>query len=228
MEETEVCFLMDRFGYMKLIDKNAYERNKEAIHNESRYVFNCMNTDKICIFTDNGKMHTIKAADIPLVRFRDKGVPADNLSNYDSAQERMLYVAPIGQIRSDRLLFVTKTSMCKLVEGAEFDVSKRTIASTKLAEEDELIFIGSTLEMEQIVMQSHGGCFLRFLTQEISTMKKTALGVRGMKLAEGDYVEHAYLLAAHQEYAISYHDKEYALNKVRLAKRDTKGVKPRI
>ena len=62
----------------------------------------------------------------------------------------------------------------------------------------------------------------------ISTMKKTALGVRGMKLAEGDYVEHAYLLAAHQEYAISYHDKEYALNKVRLAKRDTKGVKPRI
>ena len=50
--------------------------------------------------------------------------------------------------RSDRsaqtsLLFVTKSSMCKLVEGAEFDVAKRTIASTKLAEDDELIFIGS-------------------------------------------------------------------------------------
>ena len=69
MEEMEVCFLMDRFGYMKLIDKNAYERNKEAAHNENRYVFNCMNTDKICIFTDTGKMHTIKAADIPLGTF---------------------------------------------------------------------------------------------------------------------------------------------------------------
>ena len=51
MEEMEVCFLMDRFGYMKLIDKNAYERNKEAVHNESKYVLNCMNTDKIWIFT---------------------------------------------------------------------------------------------------------------------------------------------------------------------------------
>ena len=54
MEETEVCFLMDRFGYIRLIDKNAYERNKEAAHAESRYVFICMNTDKICIFTDTG------------------------------------------------------------------------------------------------------------------------------------------------------------------------------
>ena len=228
MEEMEVCFLMDRFGYMKLIDQNAYERNKEAIHNESKYVFNCMNTDKICIFTDKGKMHTIKAVDIPLVRFRDKGTPADNLSNYNSAEERMLYVAPVGQIRTDRLLFVTKSSMCKLVEGAEFDVAKRTIASTKLAEDDELIFIGGSAEMEQIVLQSHGGCFLRFLKQEISIMKKTAIGVRGMKLADDDYLEHAYLLAGHQEYTITYHDKEYSLNKVRLAKRDTKGVKPRI
>ena len=61
MEETEVCFLMDRFGYMRLIDKNAYERNKDAAHAESRYVFTCMNTDKICIFTDTGKLHTVKA-----------------------------------------------------------------------------------------------------------------------------------------------------------------------
>ena len=54
-------------------------------------------------------------------------------------------------------------------------------------------------------------------------------GIHGsVKLADDDYLEHAYLLAGHQEYTISYHDKEYALNKVRLAKRDTKGIKPRI
>ena len=134
MEEMEVTFLMDRFGYMRIIDKSAYERNKEAANAENKYVFNCMNTDKICIFTDNGKMHSIKVADIPLVRFRDKGMPADNLSNYDSAQERMLYVAPLASIKENTLLFVTAASMCKLVSGAEFDVAKRTIVSTKLAE----------------------------------------------------------------------------------------------
>ena len=228
MEETEVCFLMDRFGYMKLIDKNAYERNKEAAHSENSYVLSCMNTDKICLFTDTGKMHTIKAVDIPLVRFRDKGVPADNLSNYDSSMEQILYVAPVSQIRNDSILFVTKASMCKLVDGAEFDVTKRTIASTKLGEDDSLIFVGGSAEMEQVVLQSVGGCFLRFLKQEISVMKKTAVGVRGMRLADGDYLESAYLLGGHQEYTITYHDKPYALNKVRLAKRDTRGVKPRV
>ena len=59
-------------------------------------------------------------------------------------------------------------------------------------------------------------------------MKKTAVGVRGMKLTEGDRLEHAYLLAAHQEYTITCNDKPYALNKVKLAKRDTKGTKPRL
>ncbi len=228
MEETEVCFLMDRFGYMRLIDKNAYERNKEAAHAESKYVFTCMNTDKISIFTDMGRMHSIKVADIPLVRFRDKGTPADNLSNYDSSQEQILYVAPVGRVKVSTLLFVTQTSMCKLVAGSEFDVAKRTIASTKLAEEDRLIFVGTADEMEQIVFQSQSGYFLRILKNDVSSMKKTSVGVRGMKLAAGDVLEHAYLIEPHQEYTISYHDKPYVLNKVKLAKRDTKGTKPRI
>ncbi len=77
-------------------------------------------------------------------------------------------------------------------------------------------------EMEQIVLQSEGGCFLRFLKQEISTMKKTSLGVRGMKLAEDDKLEHAYLLESRQEYTISYHDKPYVLNRIKLSKRDSK------
>ncbi len=228
MEETEVCFLMDRFGYMRLIDKNAYERNKEAAHAENKFVFTCMNTDKICIFTDMGRMHSIKVADIPLVRFRDKGTPADNLSNYDSSQEQILYVAPAGQVKLSTLLFVTKTSMCKLVAGEEFDVAKRTIASTKLGEEDQLIFVGPADEMEQIVFQSQNGYFLRILKTDVSTMKKTSVGVRGMKLGDGDVLEHAYLVEPRQEYTIQYHDKLYALNKVKLAKRDTKGMKPRI
>ena len=228
MEEMEVTFLMDRFGYMRVIDKSAYERNKDAATAENKYVFHCMNTDKICIFTDKGKMHSVKVADIPLVRFRDKGTPADNLSNYNSTEEQMLYLAPLAEIRQSTLLFVTASSMCKLVSGAEFEVAKRTIVSTKLGDEDSLIFVGSADEMEQIVLQSEGGYFLRFQKQDVSSMKKTSIGVRGMKLAEGDRVSHAYMLETRQEYTIEYHDKPYTLNKVKLSRRDTKGTKPRI
>ena len=228
MEEMEVCFMMDRFGYAKLMDKTLYERNKEAADGENKFVFTCMNTDKICIFTDKGKMHTVKAADVPMLKLRDKGTPVDNLSNYDSSEERMLYVAPMEQVRNSMLFFATKTSMCKLVEGAGFDVIKRTIAATKLAEEDELVFVGCAEEMEHVVLQSHGGYFLRFVKTELPVQKKTAAGVRGMKLAKDDYIEQAYLLEGHKEYSIEYHEKPYALNKVKLAKRDTKGVKPRV
>ncbi len=90
IEETEVVFLMDRFGYTKTIDKATYERNKETADGESKYLFTCMNTDKVCIFTDKGRMHTVKVQEVPYGRFRDKGTPIDNLSNYDSTQERIL------------------------------------------------------------------------------------------------------------------------------------------
>ena len=226
--EMEVMFIMDRFGYARTIDMAAFERNKDAVFNENKYVIPVMNTDKICIFTDTGDLHQLKIKDLPFTKFRDKGTPADNLSNYDSAQERMIYVAPLAAVKENTLLFVTASSMCKLVNGAEFEASKRTIVSTKLAEDDTLIFVGAADEMEQVVLQSEGGYFLRFQKQDVSSMKKTSIGVRGMKLAEGDKLDHAYLLESRQEYTITYHDKPYVLNKVKLSKRDSKGVKPRV
>ncbi len=225
-EAMEVCFLMDRFGYMKLIDRTAYDRNKEAADKENRYVFTCMNTDKIGIFTDAGRLHTVKAQDIPFVRFRDKGTPADNLCNYDSTTEQMLYAAPMSAVEGETLLFVTESGMCKMVEGKEFVSTKRTIASTKLGEQDRLVFVGSASEMDQVVLQSTGGAFLRFVKQEIPLMKKTAVGVKGMKLKEGS-IAHAYLLSGHQECAIFYNDKPFVLNKVKLGKKGGTGVKPR-
>ena len=52
VEEQEVIFLMDRFGYAKTVDVSVYERNKEAADSENKYVVNCLNTGKICLFTD--------------------------------------------------------------------------------------------------------------------------------------------------------------------------------
>ena len=79
IEEAEVVFLMDRFGYAKTVDQSVYERNKETIHQENCHIFHCMNTDKICVFTDTGCLHTIKVLDLPYGKMRDKGVPIDNV-----------------------------------------------------------------------------------------------------------------------------------------------------
>ena len=82
IEEQEIVFLMDRFGYAKTVDTSVYERNREAADNENKYVVRCLNTGKICLFTDGGKMHQVKVPDLPYGKFRDKGTPIDNVSNY--------------------------------------------------------------------------------------------------------------------------------------------------
>ena len=228
MEEMEVCFLMDRFGYAKLLDKSIYERNKETVHNEYKYVLTCMNTDKICFFTEKGQMHSVKVMDIPLTKLRDKGTPVDNLSNFSSAQDQILFVASMEMIKNGTMMFVTGNGMVKQVPGTEFDVVKRTIAATKLAEGDVLVLAGLCDAMDYVVLQTKNGYFLRFMKSEISSMKKTAVGVRGIKLVQGDSVEHAYLLESRMEYTAEYKGKQIVLNKVKLGKRDTKGTKVRI
>lgn len=226
-EAKEVCFLMDRFGYVKSIDKAAYERNKEAAHQENRYVFSCMNTDRICIFTDEGKMHSVKMQEVPLVKFREKGVPLDNLCNYDSQKEQILYVSAMETLKEQNLLFVTRKAMCKQVKGEEFTVSKKMIAATKCNEGDKVIFIGDSEAMEFLVLQTKQGVFLKFLKQEVPLKKKGAIGVRAMKLNPEDELEAAYLLEAHTEYTISFKDRKISLNRLKLGKRDTKGIKNR-
>ena len=154
IEEMEVVFLMDRFGYARTIDKSTYERNKETADSENKYVLTCMNTGKICLFTDAGRMYTIKVQELPFGKFRDKGIPVDNVSNYDSAAEQIVFVGSMADIIHTTLCFVTAKGMVKLVEGKEFDVAKRTISSTKLAEEDSIVMVQNAKAMEHLVLQT--------------------------------------------------------------------------
>ena len=226
-EEAEVVILMDRFGYIRSVDPSTYERNQEAAQVENRTILRCMNTDRLAVFTDIGRMHTVKVSDLPLGKFRDKGIPIDNLSNYDSTQEQILCVAPVQEMKLKKLLFVTAMGMCKLVDGEEFDVAKRTVAATKLLPEDQLVSVECLEDQGQIVLQSAQGVFLKFALEEIPEKKKAAAGVRGIRLAENDRIEQVYLLVPGMDVAISWKDKELLLNKLRLGKRDTKGVKVR-
>ncbi len=139
--EQEVVFLMDRFGYAKTIDTTAYDRNKEAADSENKYVFRCMNTDKVCIFTDNGNLHQIKIHDIPFVRFRDKGTPIDNLGNYDSKDENIIFISDTTRLEGKKLLFTTSLGMMKLVDSSEFNVTKKTVSATKLNDGDKVVSV---------------------------------------------------------------------------------------
>ena len=227
IEEQEVVFLMDRFGYAKTVDISVYERNREAADKENKYIVQCLNTGRICIFTDTGKMHQVKVLDLPYGKFRDKGTPIDNVSNYTSAEERIVMVCDAEQMRFAKLLFTTKLGMIKRVEGTEFQVTKRTIAATKLQEEDEVVSVQVINENQQVVLQTKEGFFLRFPAEEVPEKKKGAIGVRGIRLKKTDEVEHAYLFEEGTECKVTYKEKEVSLNRLKAAKRDGTGTKTR-
>ena len=227
VEEQEVVFLMDRFGYAKTVDVATYERNKEAADAENKWIVNCINTGKLCVFTNTGKMHQIKVLDLPYGKFRDKGQPIDNVSNYDSTQEMVVYMCDELQLRYAKLLFATKQGMIKKVKGNEFQVAKRTIAATKLQEDDELISVQVITDDQHVVLQTKDGYFLRFSAQEVAEKKKAAVGVRGIKLRKNDELEQIYLFYEGTEHKISYGDRELTLNRLKVAKRDGTGTKAR-
>ena len=226
--EQEVVLLLDRFGYAKTVDVATYERNKEAADSENRHILRCKNTGKICIFTNTGKLHQVKVTDIPYGKFRDKSVPIDNMGNYDSSQEKIVYLCAEEELKDTRLLFVTGQGMLKQVAGEEFFVSKKTTAATKLQEEDEVIAVLKVSKEQNVVLQTEGGYFLRFLLEEVPEKKKGAVGVRGMKLQKNDRIEQSYLFEDGVDTKGTYQEKEVSLNRLKLNKRDGKGTKTRL
>ncbi len=225
IEETDIVFLMDRFGYARAVDAGVYERNKEAADSENHFVIPCKNTGKIAVFTNQGQMHLIKAADLPFGKFRDKGQPIDNLSNYDSSKETFVFAASVAVLKQRKLIFVTRFGMLKTVAGEEFDVAKRTTAATKLSEGDEVVRIGIKEEGLHMILRSEKGMFLRIEAACIPEKKKGAVGVRGMRLSAEDMLAEAYLLMPGESLTVPLRERELELSRLRVGKRDTKGVR---
>ena len=227
VEEVDVMFLMDRFGYAKTIDLSVYERNKEAADAENRFAFQCRNMGRICLFTNTGQLYTIKVSDLPYGKFRDKGVPVDNVSNYDSTKEEIRNVCSQSELNLCRVIFTTKMGMIKVVDGGEFDVMKRTVAATKLQDGDEVKDVTVLKEQQTVVLQTHKGFFLRFAVEEIPEKKKAAVGVRAIRLSPEDFVEAVHFTEPGKDGSIPFGDRQLELSRLKIAKRDGKGTKVR-
>ena len=223
--DRELVFVMDRFGYAKTMEPGIFSRNEAAARENYRFCFPCRSSGRICLFTKEGQLYTLKTADLPAGRMRDKGIPVDNISNYDSSREEILYAASQEALRLDKVVFVTQSGMVKAVPGTEFDVIKKTVAATKLAPDDRVVLAAAIGDASSIVLQSRNGMFLRFSVEELPEQKKNAIGARGIRLAEGDLVENAWLLSQGDKTVAEMHDVQIDLTRLRISRRDGKGTK---
>ena len=221
-------FVLDKFGYCKILEPSIYERNRETADTENVYVLPCQTTDKIGLFTDLGTFHQVKVTEIPFGKLRDKGVPIDNLSKFDGMKERPVCVVNVSEMKGKKFLFATKDAMIKIVLGEEFETNNRTVAATKLQDNDMLLSVQPVDDMKEAIIQTTSGVFLRFPIEEISEMKKNSKGVRGIKLGHAESLEAIHLLSGNEDDPIvMYKEKAVHLSRLKMGHRDGKGSKAR-
>ena len=224
---TDCVFVMDKMGYCRLIDQSLYEKNRETVDAENKYVISTTSNGRILIFTDKGNLYLVKCADVPFKKIKDKGVPVDNVSKYQTSKEEILYIACREKMENMNLLFLTKGGMIKQVECAEFETNNRQTLATRLEAGDEVITILPVTEigLNTIVLWTKDGYFLRFALDDVPMNKKNAKGVRGIRLKAKDECTGA--MIAGPDSVVKYGKKEVRLNTLKTATRGGTGTKVR-
>ena len=136
-------------------------------------------------------------------------------------KENALKIEAFDHLKEKLLLFVTANGMIKRVEASEFDSVKKTIASTKLNEDDRLVYVGEIYGSETVLV-SEKRTALRFLNEDISLLKKSSVGVLGMKLQPGDRISAVYDYDPAVRYVVKAGTKRLNLADLKLKKRDSK------
>ena len=229
-EELYVC--IDRFGYTKAIDGAAFGRAAEETKNEFTSIIKIKNTDKLCIFTDQGNMHQVKMDKIPRCKMKDKGSLIHTLSKMDNEEEGLLYVS-FEELFESVLMFTTQSGYIKLVSGVEFETGRQMIAATKLDDGDKVIDVsmlnaGDVLTgTKKVILITKNGLSLGFPLNEVSEFKKTSRGVKAITLEGDDQVDFVTLVHPAAE-TFEYREKTLNARRVRNRKRGAKGQKANL
>lgn len=179
----EVAILIDRFGYVKTVDKSVYEKNPV----ESKYVI-LTETDKTLFFiSDKGKFYKAPVKDLPYVKLRDKGTPIDNFvgKTYSGNNEIPIYFGILEELKDN--IMCTSLGYIKKMEASEVsNLKKNGSQIIKLQENETLIAFGEI--GEGIFLVSNDGYAIKIKTEKIPYKKKSARGIIGIKLQEQDEV----------------------------------------
>ena len=231
IKEEDIYVLVDRFGYVKSVDSASYSRLTDDTLADYSHIIPIHNTDRLCIFTEEGNMYQIKAMGIPKGRSRDKGVLIQSLCKVGH-ENILLYIAAEDLFES-QLFFATRNGFVKQVSGVSFDTNRSVIASTKLDEGDSIVNIVPLSVMEvinpdqKVILITKKGLSLGFPLYEVSELKKASRGIKGITLDDDDTVLYAAVAAPDcEKLALGQHS--YDLRKIRTRKRAAKGQKAKI
>ena len=143
----------------------------------------------LMLFTNAGKVYTIKAYRVPEAGRTAKGSNIVNLLEMGEDEKITAMISVPDFDENEYLLFVTKNGTVKRTSLAEFAIQRKGgKIALSLDEGDELVYVRHTTGSDHVIIATRGGNAIRFDEQDARPMGRTARGVRGIKLEEGDYV----------------------------------------
>ena len=183
--------------------------------------------DDLMIFTNKGKVYRIKGYNVPASGRTSKGIPIVNLIQLES-NEVVNAIFASNNDEAKYYFFVTKQGLVKRVEMSEFEsIRQNGKIAIALREDDELVGVRQTTGNNEIIIGGSNGNAVRFEETDVRQMGRTAFGVRGFNVGEGEVIGIATDIAG--QYILSITENGYGkktpLDTYRLTKRGGKGVK---
>ncbi len=196
----DVVVTLTRAGYVKRTPVDAFRTQKRGGRGvrgtdmkEDDIVaslLTCSTHDHLLVFTNRGRVYRIKAYQVPEKSRAAKGVYVANVPGLALEQgETVAAIMALAEFRDDRFLFfATRKGTVKRTRLDDFDSPRSVLIAINLHPEDELISVAVTDGSQDIVMVSRSGKAIRFAESDARAMGRTAAGVRGMRIDEGDAV----------------------------------------
>lgn len=199
IEEEDCTYTLTHFGYIKRIPTSAYKAQnrggrgvnamKTREEDFTRGLFTASTHDNLLFFTNQGRVYKLKGYQIPEAGRNAKGTNIINLLELTQG-EKVTAMFPIREFTDDKyMVFVTKMGTIKRVVLSELQhIRKAGLRALSLNEGDILVDVRLTDGTENILIATHNGKIIAFPETEVRAMGRTAVGVRGIRLADGDYV----------------------------------------
>lgn len=172
--------------------------------------------DTLMIFSSTGKMYRLLVDNIPEGTNTTSGVPLSSLIEFDKNEIPMAYTTLTRDTTKKYIFFATKNGIIKKVPLEEYDKMKRTgIITITLKEGDSLADV-TFVQDEEMMLITKNGMSIRFPTAEMPISSRTAQGVKGMNVNEGDYIIAALPISNPSDYLAIVTENNYG-KKVKLA-----------
>ena len=225
-------------GYIKRVTTDTYKSQnrggvgiKGMTTNENDFVEKMLSMtthDYILFFTNSGKVYRMKGYEIPLYNRQAKGIPIINLLPLSKDEKVKTMLTIEADKKEGNLIFCTKQGLVKRTAIKEFENIRTSgkLAIT-LKENDELLTVKQTDGNNEVLIAASNGRMIRFDEKEIRIMGRTASGVRGIELGNGECV--GLEVANPEEEVLIITEKGYGkrtvLEEYRMTHRGGKGVK---